>query len=112
MVQALWTKGGNMVDCCCCSVGSRITQHTCIPIGTAGIITAPFALTWHQDLTLPLGSYGCLPGTHYSVVLSFNTALRWHHMRDEGCTSHNKQGRLPVDTEHSDTSPVLRSPQK
>jgi hypothetical protein len=24
MIQALPTKGGNMVDCCCCHVGSRI----------------------------------------------------------------------------------------
>jgi hypothetical protein len=42
----------------------------------------------------------------------FNTALRRHRLRDEGRTSHDKRGRLPVDKEHSDTPPVLRGPQK
>jgi hypothetical protein len=38
----------------------------------------------------------------------FNTALRRHRQRGEGRISHNKRGRPPVDTEHSDTPPVLR----
>jgi hypothetical protein len=42
----------------------------------------------------------------------FNRALRRHRLRDEGRTSRNKRGRLPVDTEHSDTPPVLRGPGK
>jgi hypothetical protein len=42
----------------------------------------------------------------------FNTALRRHRLRDEGRTSHNKRGRLPVDTEHSDTPQILRGPRK
>jgi hypothetical protein len=55
----------------------------------------------------------CSPGIHYSVILSsFNTALLWHCLRNEGCTSHNKRGRLPVDTDHSDTPPVLSGPRK
>jgi hypothetical protein len=28
VVQALPTEGGNMIDCCCCHVGSCIIQHT------------------------------------------------------------------------------------
>jgi hypothetical protein len=42
----------------------------------------------------------------------FNTALCQHCLRNEGCAYHNKWGRLPVDTEHSDTPPVLCSPWK
>jgi hypothetical protein len=42
----------------------------------------------------------------------FNTALCWCCLHDEGHMFHNKQGRLPVDTEDSDTPPVLRGPQK
>jgi hypothetical protein len=41
----------------------------------------------------------------------FNTALCRHHLSD-GNMSHNKRGRLPVDTEHSDTPPDLRGPRK
>jgi hypothetical protein len=32
VVQALPTEGGNMVDLCCCRVGSRIIQHTRTPV--------------------------------------------------------------------------------
>jgi hypothetical protein len=42
----------------------------------------------------------------------FNTALRRHRMRDIGHTSNNKRGRQTVDTEHSDTPPVLCGPRK
>jgi hypothetical protein len=42
----------------------------------------------------------------------FNTALRRHHLRDEGRTSYNKRRMLPVDTEYDDALPVLRGPRK
>jgi hypothetical protein len=32
VVQALSTEGGNMVDRCCCLVGSRIIEHTHAPV--------------------------------------------------------------------------------
>jgi hypothetical protein len=32
VVQKLPTEDGNMVDRCCCTVGSRIIQHTSKPV--------------------------------------------------------------------------------
>jgi hypothetical protein len=49
---------------------SHYPTHSYDRLGTAGTIATPFASTWRQDHTLPLDGYGCLPGTHYSVVLS------------------------------------------
>jgi hypothetical protein len=62
VVQALPTEGGNMVDRSCCRVGSRIIQHTRTNVSEL------LALSPHH--TRPLDVYGCLPGTHYSVILS------------------------------------------
>jgi hypothetical protein len=95
VVQALPTEGANMVDRCCCRVGSRIIQHTRT---SASELLAP-CRTICVDMTS--GPYGCLPDTHYSVVLSLHST-----------TSHNTRGMLPVYTEHSDTPPVLRGPRK
>jgi hypothetical protein len=64
MVQTLPTKGGNMVDCYCCHVGSPIIQDTCTPISKL-LAPSPYYLHRHDVRTIP-----CLPGTHYSIVLS------------------------------------------
>jgi hypothetical protein len=58
-----------MVDRCCCCVGvSHHPTHSYARLETAGTIAAP------------LNAYGCLPGTHYSVVLSLT-----QHCADTAC---------------------------
>jgi hypothetical protein len=49
---------------------SHYPTHSYTRLGTAGTIAAPLASTWRQDHTPPIDGYGCLPGAHYSVVLS------------------------------------------
>jgi hypothetical protein len=51
-----------------CGVSHRPT-HLYAHLRTAGTIAAPSALTSRQDHTPPLDGYGCLLGTHYSIVL-------------------------------------------
>jgi hypothetical protein len=95
-----WQYGWSFLLSC---VVSHYPTHSYARLGTAGTIAAPFASTWRQDHTM-------LAGHALFRCSVFNTALRRHRLRDEGRTSHNKRGRLPVGTEHSDTPPVLRSP--
>jgi hypothetical protein len=64
VVQALPTEGGNMVDRCCCRVGSRIIQHTRTPVSEL-LAPSPHHLHRRDFRSIP-----CLPGTHYSVVMS------------------------------------------
>jgi hypothetical protein len=112
MVQVLPTEGGNMVSVAVDMWGlassktfvhpfrnCRYHHHTiCIDV-TSG----PYTTTrWLRMLAGHV--LFCCP--------AFNTSLRWHHLRNEGRTSHNKRGRLPVDTEHSDTPIVLCFPRK
>jgi hypothetical protein len=105
VVQAFPTEGGNMVDRCCCRVGSRIIQHTRTTVSELSAPSPHHLLsTWRQDHTPPLDGYGCLPGTHYSVVLFLT-----QHCAG---TTHSKQEMLPVDKDHIDTPPVLRGPRK
>jgi hypothetical protein len=54
--------------------------------------------------------HACRACTIPLSCLQHNTALPWHCLCDEGRMSHSKWGRLPVDTENSDTPPVLRGP--
>jgi hypothetical protein len=101
VVQALPTECGNMVDRCRCCVGSRIVMQkddSCCEkvrfLPSNGIFQSC------QCLACP---FTMLAGHALFHCRVFNTALRRHHLHDEGCTTHNKQGKLPVDTEHSDT---------
>jgi hypothetical protein len=45
--QALPTEGGNMVNCCCCRVGSRIVQHTRTPVSEL-LAPSPHHLCQHD----------------------------------------------------------------
>jgi hypothetical protein len=109
VVQALPTEGGNMVDCCCCRVGYHIIQQTS---GTAGTIAAQFFVDMTSEPYAFIRRLWMLVGHTLFRFPVFNIALRRHSLCDEGSTFHNKRGRLPVDTEHSDTPPVLRGPRK
>jgi hypothetical protein len=94
-----------MVDRCCCRVGSGIVvqkDDTCCE--KARSLSYLFV---HYCSTRP---FAMLAGHALFHCPVFNTALRWHRLRDEGQTSHNKRRRLAVDTEHSDTPPVVRGP--
>jgi hypothetical protein len=64
VVQVLPTEGGNMVDHCCCRVGSHIIQHTRTPVLEL-LAPSPHHMHRHDVRTIP-----CLLGTHYSIVLS------------------------------------------
>jgi hypothetical protein len=88
VVQAWPTEGGNMFDRCCCRVGSRTIQHTRTPVSEL-LAPSPHHLRRHDVRTIP-----CLPGTHYSVVLSLTqhcagTACAMNVVRpttnEEGC---------------------------
>jgi hypothetical protein len=80
--------------------------HSYARLGTAGTIAAPFASTRCQDHTM-------LAGHALLRRPVFNTSLRRHRLRDEGRTSHNKRGRLPMGTEHIDTqTDSTRSPER
>jgi hypothetical protein len=78
VVQALTTEGGNMVDRCCCRMGSRIIQYTCTLVSE---LLVQFVSTWRQDHIPPPDGYGCLPGTHYSIALSLT-----QHCTGTACT--------------------------
>jgi hypothetical protein len=110
VVQVLPTEGGNMIDRCCCLAGSRIgvqKDDSCCEMATS----LPSNEIFQSCQCLAVG-FSMLAGHALFPCSVFNTALRRHRLRVEGRTSRNKQGRLPVDTEHSDTAPVLRSPLK
>jgi hypothetical protein len=86
-------------------VGSRIIQHSRSP-GSELLEPSPHHMRQHvRNRQLCVFAGHVL--FHFSVL---NTALRRHHLLNEGRTSHNKRGRLPVDTEHSDTPPILHGP--
>jgi hypothetical protein len=53
MVQVLPTEGGNMVDRCCCRVGSRIIQHTRTPVSEL-LAPSPHHLRGHDIRTIHL----------------------------------------------------------
>jgi hypothetical protein len=53
VVQALPTEGCNMVDTWCCRVGSRIIQHTHIPVSEL-LAPSPHHLHRHDVRTLHL----------------------------------------------------------
>jgi hypothetical protein len=92
-----------------CAV-SHDSTHSYASLGTAGTIAAPFASTWRQDHTPPIGGLWMLAGHALFRCPVFNTALRRHRLREEDSMSNNKNGTLPVDIEHSDTSPILYCP--
>jgi hypothetical protein len=70
------------------------------------------AAVWDLALSCSTRPFAMLVGHVLIRCPAFNTALRRHCLHDEGRTSHNKRGRLPVNTEHSDTPPFLRGPRK
>jgi hypothetical protein len=112
VIQALPTEAGNMVDRCCYR-GGLVSSDT---------LVRPSQNCWYHRCTICVditsGPYTSnrrlwmLAGHALFRCPVFNTALRRHRLRDEGRTFQNKRGRLPVDTEHSDTPPVLRGPRK
>jgi hypothetical protein len=107
VAQALPTEGGNMVDRCCCRVGSRIIQHTRTPVSEL-LAPSPHHLHRHDVRTIHLHKrLWMLRGHTLFCYPVFNTEPC---RRDEGRSSHNNRGMLPVDTEHSDIPPVLRIP--
>jgi hypothetical protein len=52
-VQVLPTEGSNVVECCCCRVGSRIIQHTRTPISEL-LAPSPHHLLRHDIRTIHL----------------------------------------------------------
>jgi hypothetical protein len=53
VVQALPTEGDNMVDRCCCRVGSRIIQHTRTTVSEL-LALSPHHLRRHDVRTIHL----------------------------------------------------------
>jgi hypothetical protein len=112
VVQALPTEGGNMVDRAAAMWGFA-SSNTLVRLSRN---------CWHHRCTICIDMMsGPYTSTRRLWMLAghalfrcpvFNTTLRWRRLRDEDLTCHNKWGRLPVDTEHSDTQPVLRGPRK
>jgi hypothetical protein len=93
-------------------VGSHIIQHTRTAVSEL-LAQSPHHLRRHDIISYTSTKrLWMLAGHALFRCPVFNTALRRHRLRDEGHTSHKKRGRLPVDTEHSDIPPVLRSPRK
>jgi hypothetical protein len=91
-------------------------------LASSNTLVRPSQKCWHHRRTISVevtsGPYAftrrlwMLAGHALFRCPVFNTTLRRHRLCDEGRTSHNKRGRLPVDTENSDTPPVLRGPRK
>jgi hypothetical protein len=104
-VLVIPNEGVNMADRCCCRGG----------LASSNTLVRPSQNCWYHRRTICIDMtsephHACRART---IPLScFNTTLRRHRLRDESRTSHKKRGRLPVDTEHSDTPPVLRGPRK
>jgi hypothetical protein len=53
VIQALPTEGGNMVNCCCCRVGSHIIQDTRTPVSEL-LAPSPHYLRRHDVRTIHL----------------------------------------------------------
>jgi hypothetical protein len=91
-------------------------------LASSNTLVRPSRNCWHHRRTISVDmTSGPCTSTRRLWMLAgyaqfccpvFNTALRLHRLRDEGFTSHNKRGRLPVDTEQSDTPPVVRGPRE
>jgi hypothetical protein len=94
VVQELPTEGDNMVD----------HRAAVWRLASSNTLVRPSRNCWHHRHTICIdmtsGLYTCtrrLAG-HALFRSVFTTALLRHRLRDEGRTSHNKRGRLHVDT--------------
>jgi hypothetical protein len=84
------TEGGNMVDCCCCRVGSHIVvQKADSCCEKARSLSSNGIFQSCHCLAVAFGIDAMLAGHTLFCCPVFNTALCWHHLTD-GHTSHNK----------------------
>jgi hypothetical protein len=93
--QALPTEGGNMAAVWGLTSTNTLVRWHHRRIICVDMTSGPYTSTRRLWM---------LAGHVLFRCLVFNMALRRHRLRDEGRTPHNKRGRLPVDTEHSDTT--------
>jgi hypothetical protein len=92
-VQALPTESGNTVDRCCCRVGSRICPASSNTLLRRSRTTARTSSFIHDCSTRPFAMFA---GHALFRCPVFNATLRMYRLRDEGRTSRNKRGSVPV----------------